>query len=621
MERTTDMIKLFDLEYSIGERTLIHKINASINVCDRIGLVGPNGSGKTTMLRIMKGDLMPSNGYVERRRGLKFGYLPQEDMVLHGSTLIDEVLREYNDCLRQLGIARENISADPHSRESMKACDRAEEMFHRIGGYGYENKAYRVLAGLGFAQEEYDKKVEEFSSGWQMRIVLARILLNKPDVLMLDEPTNHLDIESIQWLEEYLQGFGGAIVAVSHDRYFLDRLFQSPNGVCGIWELDDGIFRTYRSDYTDYLRQSDLRKEKLIQRAKVQEKRVREIEDFIARNKANKSKAKLVRSREKYLARLERIRVERERRRLRVEFPIAEVHSRRLVELKHITKKYGERTIFGNVNLTIEKGDKIALIGKNGAGKSTLSRIICGLEDPTGGERRVSDRLQVGVFSHDLVRALDPKSLVVDEVLKDSLPEVRQKIRTYLGLFLFSGDDINKRVGVLSGGEKTRLVILKSMLTSSNLLVLDEPTYHLDKESTDSIQHAVQLYEGAVVLVTHERDLISAFARRIIEMKGGQVCDYPGDFSYYLRKKRSDSIPDEIKRVPKKKPSKLDMIRSQIAAKEERQDRLRATFMRGVPDSSSKKSRRLFEEYQRLTQEIQDLQEQVDGEVSDVHRK
>ncbi|MDH4209991.1 MAG: ATP-binding cassette domain-containing protein [candidate division WOR-3 bacterium] len=621
MEPTTDMIKLNDLEYSIGERTLIHKVNASINVRDRIGLVGPNGSGKTTMLRIMKGDVMPSNGYVERRRGLKFGYLPQEDMVLHGSRLKDEVLREYNDCLRQLGIARENISADPHSRESMKACERAEEKFHKMGGYGYENKAYRVLAGLGFAQEEYDKKVEEFSSGWQMRIVLARILLNRPDVLMLDEPTNHLDIESIQWLEEYLQAFGGAIIAVSHDRYFLDKLLQSPNGVCGIWELDDGVFRAYRANYTDYLLQSDLRKEKLVQRAKVQEKRVREIEEFIARNKANKSKAKLVRSREKYLGRLERIRVERERRRLRVEFPVAEVHSRRLVELKNITKRYGERTIFRNVNFTIEKGDKIALIGKNGAGKSTLSRIICGLEDPSGGECRVSDRLQVGVFSHDLVRALDPKSMVVDEVLKDSLPEVRQKIRTYLGLFLFSGDDINKKVGVLSGGEKTRLVILKSMLTSSNLLVLDEPTYHLDKESTDSIQHAVQLYEGAVVLVTHDRDLINAFARRIIEMKRGQILDYPGDFSYYLRKKRNDGMPHEMKRVPKKKPSKLDMIKSQIAAKEERQEKLRATFMRGVPDSSSKKSRRLFEEYQRLTQEIQDLQEQLNGEVSDVHRK
>jgi ATP-binding cassette subfamily F protein 3 len=621
MEPTTDMIKLCDLEYSIGERTLIHKVNASINVRDRIGLVGPNGSGKTTMLRIMKGDFMPSSGYVERRRDLKFGYLPQEDMVLHGSRLKDEVLREYNDCLHQLGIARENISADPHSRESMQACERVEERFHKMGGYGYENKAYRVLAGLGFTREEYDKKVEEFSSGWQMRIVLARILLNRPDVLMLDEPTNHLDIESIQWLEEYLQGFGGAIVAVSHDRYFLDKLLQSPNGVCSIWELDDGVFRTYRADYTDYLRQSDLRKEKLVQRAKVQEKRVREIEEFIARNKANKSKAKLVKSREKYLARLDRIRVERERRKLRVEFPVAEVHSRRLVELKNITKKYGERTIFRNVNITIEKGDKIALIGKNGAGKSTLSRIICGLEDPSGGDLRVSDRLRVGVFSHDLVRALDPNAMVVDEVLKDVLPEVRQKIRTYLGLFLFSGDDINKKVGVLSGGEKTRLVILKAMLTSSNLLVLDEPTYHLDKESTDSIQHAVQLYKGAVVLVTHDRDLINAFARHIIEMKRGQIYDYPGDFSYYLRKKRSDSMPGEMKRVPRKKASKIDMMKSQIVAKEERRDKLRATFMRGVPDSSSKKSRRLFEEYQRLTQEIQNLQEQLDGEVSDVHRK
>jgi len=620
MEHSANMIRLFNLDYSVGDRMLVHNVNVTINVHDRIGLIGPNGSGKTTMLRILKGDVMPSGGYVERPRSISFGYLPQEDMVLHGIKLRDEVLREYNDCLRGLETARERISSDPHSRELMLACEHAEEEFHKMGGYGYENKAHRVLAGLGFAEEEYDKKVEEFSSGWQMRIVLARMLLNSPDVLMLDEPTNHLDIESIQWLEEYLQGFGGAIIAVSHDRYFLDKLLHSADGVCSIWELDDGVFRTYRSDYTDYLRQSELRKERLLQRAKVQEKRIREIEDFIVRNKANKSKAKLVKSREKYLMRLERVRVERERRRLRVEFPVAEVHSRRLVELKNIAKRYGDKTIFKNVNIAIEKDDKIALIGKNGAGKSTLSRIICGLERPSLGEHRVSERLQIGVFSHDLVRALDPASTVIDEALKDVLPEVRQKIRNYLGLFLFSGDDINKRVGVLSGGEKTRLVILKAMLKSSNLLVLDEPTYHLDRESTDSILHAVQLYKGAVVLVTHDRDMINVFARRVIEMKDGQIHDYPGDFSYYLRKKMGDSVPRHSKKASGKRPSKLDRIKKQIIAKEERQEKLRATFMRGMPDATSKKSRRLFDEYQRLTQEIQNLQEQLDSEVGDVHR-
>ncbi len=614
------MIKLRDIEYSIGERMLMHKVNASINNNDRVGLVGPNGSGKTTMLRILKGDLLPSNGSVERCRGVKFGYLPQEDMVLHGNTLIDEVLREYNDCMRELVIAREKIGSAPHSRESMLTCERAEEKFQKIGGYGYENKAYRVLSGLGFARDEYDKKVEEFSSGWQMRIVLARILLDNPDVLLLDEPTNHLDIESIQWLEDYLLSFGGAMVVVSHDRYFLDKLLQSSVGVCGIWELDEGFFRTYRANYTDYLRQSHLRKEKLVHRAKVQEKRIKEIEEFIARNKANKSKAKLVKSREKYLARLERIRVERERKRLRLDFPLADVHSRRLVDLKNVTKRYDDKIIFRNINLTIEKGDKIALIGKNGAGKSTLSRIICGFEEPSGGHRRVSERLRVGVFSHDLVRELDPNAMVVDEVLKDALPDVRQKIRNYLGLFLFSGDDINKKVGVLSGGEKTRLVILKAMLMSSNLLVLDEPTYHLDKESTDSIQHAVQLYKGAVVLVTHDRDLINAFARRIIELKGGLACDYPGDFSYYLRKKRGVDVSDQ-KKNSKRKPSRIDIIKKRLTIKEERQERLRATFMRGVPDSHSKKSRRLFEEYQRLTVEIQDLRDRLGREESDVRKE
>jgi len=401
------MLKLDNVEYSIGERTLLSNVCATLNEHDRAGLVGANGSGKTTLLRMIKGEIVPNKGAVVWRRDLKIGYLPQEELVLRGNTLIREVLRDFDGCLEELTKIREQISNSPESKELMKQCELVESRFEAMGGFRYEPEAHKVLAGLGFLESEYDKPVSDFSSGWQMRIVLARILLSRPDLLLLDEPTNHLDIESIQWLEDYLRNFKGAIIVVSHDRYFLDRLLRGTSGSNGIWEIDLATFRTYRTDYTGYLQQSELRKERLLHRAKVQESRIAEIKEFIARNKANKSKARLVHSREKYLARMERVQIEQERRRIRLDFPWVAIHSRRLVELQHLAKAYDGRSLFNGVNLVIEKDDRIALIGKNGAGKSTLSRIICGLEEPSSGVRRASENLQIGLFENPLVGAVD----------------------------------------------------------------------------------------------------------------------------------------------------------------------------------------------------------------------
>jgi ATP-binding cassette subfamily F protein 3 len=612
------MIKLHDIEYSIGERTLLSNAHVSLNRHDRIGLVGANGSGKTTLLRIIKGDITPTRGTVERLKGVNIGYLPQEEIVLSGHTMIAEVLRDYDECLDELTRTRNQFSAEPKSKAVLKEYENVENKFHNMGGYQYEAEAHKILSGLGFCEDEYNRMIGDFSSGWQMRAVLARILLSKPGLLLLDEPTNHLDIESIQWLENYLENFKGAMVIVSHDRYFLDKVLNGTTGNRGIWELDFGTFRTYRTNYTGYLQQSEVRKDRLVHRAKVQEKRVKEIKEFIARNKANKSKARLVKSREKYLARMERVRVEQERRSIRLDFPLVEIHSRRLVELRNVAKYYNGNRVFQHVDLVIENGDKIALIGKNGAGKSTLSRIICGLEEPSEGQRRVSERLHVGMFSQELVRQLDPANSVLDEILKDTNPDLRQNIRNYLGLFLFSGDDVLKKIGVLSGGEKTRLVILKAMLSASNLLVLDEPTFHLDRESTDAIKRAVQSYRGTVILVTHDRDLIESFARRVVELKQGRVFDYPGDFSYYLWKK-SAVHPTHKTAKTSKNESKVEKLERIIRQKEERREKLRQHFMRQTNTVNSKKAKKLFEEYQKLTQEIAELEGQLHPRVSDVH--
>jgi ATP-binding cassette subfamily F protein 3 len=615
---TMIVVKLSDVGYYIGERALLSRASASLNRHDRVGLVGANGSGKTTLLRMINGDVLPSEGSIELRKDTRIGYLPQEEIVLQGHKLIEEVLRDYNACLDDLAKLREQMALEPGSREIYRKYESVEARFQAIGGYQYETEAYKIIAGLGFTKVDHGKTIGDFSSGWQMRIVLARILLRRPDLLLLDEPTNHLDIESIQWLEDYLRNFKGAMVVVSHDRYFLDKILHNAQGTSGIWEIDLGTFRSYRTDYTGYINQSETRKQRLLHRAKVQEKRIGQIKDFIARNKANKSKARVVKSREKYLARMERVQVEQDRRTMKLDFPSVTIHSRRLIELQDVTKTYDGHVVFKRINLVIESGDRIALIGKNGAGKSTLSRIICGIEDPTTGMRRASERLQMGIFSHELVRQLDSTNTVLDEMTIGTSPDVSQKMRTYLGLFLFSGDDVLKRVNVLSGGEKTRLVILKAMLKASNLLVLDEPTFHLDRESTDAIKHALLMYEGTVVLVTHDRDLIESFATRIVELQNGNVHDYPGDFSYYLWKRKDESGVSKQKIVQLKKESRTEQIRRIIIEKEERRSKLRQSFIRQAGVVKSKNARKLFDEYQRLTLEIEELEGQANSESNNV---
>ncbi len=607
------MLKLVDVEYSIGERTLFSELNLNVNVHDRFGLVGANGTGKTTLLRIMRGEVSPTRGRVERHRGSKIGYLPQEEIVLRGHTLVEEVLRDFNLQLERLAEMRKLISDKPSSKEVLRQYEVAEDRFHRFGGYDYESEAYKIIHGLGFTQDDYRKDVREFSSGWQMRIVLARNLLNKPNCLLLDEPTNHLDIESIQWLENYLQNYDGAIIVVSHDRYFLDKILQTTRGTIGIWEIDLGIFRKYRTNYTGYLHESLMRKQRVMQLAKVQEKKIREIKEFIMRNRANKSKAKLVKSREKYLERMVSIQRETERKKIKVRFPVEEVHARRLVELKNVGKEYNGKTVFKNVNLIIERGDRIALIGKNGAGKSTLCRIIAGHERTTYGERRISERLKIGAFSHEILLRLSATHTVFDEALKHASPDIQQHIRGFLGLFLFSGDDVYKKIAVLSGGEKTRLVILKAMCEPSNLLILDEPTYHLDRDSVDAIKQAIASYKGTTILVTHDRDLIASFASRIIELKDGHLFDYPGDYEYYLWK-RGHSQVRQVKKRTEAKESPAERIKRMILQKDARRARLRQSFSRDATVNNPRKSKKLFEEYQRLTEEIEELEDKLSSE-------
>jgi len=606
------MLRLVNIEYSIGKRTLFSEVNLNINLHDRFGLIGANGTGKTTLLRIIKGDITPNAGRIEKTSSINIGYLPQEEIVLHGNALIGEVLKDYNSHISNLSHLRELISENSHSKELMKKYEAAEDNFHKLGGYAYASEAYKVISGLGFVQTDHKKPVQEFSSGWQMRIILARLLLKKCDLLLLDEPTNHLDIESLQWLENYLQNFSNAMIIVSHDRYFLDKILEASSGMSGILELDLGTFRKYHTNYTGYLRESEMRKQRLIQLAETQRKRIAEIKDFIERNRANKARARLVKSREKYLKRMEFIQAERERKKIKLNFPVSEIHSQRLVELKKISKGYDGKMVFKDINLLIQKDDKIALIGKNGAGKSTLCRIIAGYEKPSGGEREVSKKLKIAAFSHEILLKVNPRNTVLDEVAKDAKDEVSQNIRNFLGLFLFSGDDVFKKVGVLSGGEKTRLIILQAMIEPSNLLILDEPTYHLDRDSSDAIKKAIKSYNGTVILVTHNRDLIESFATKILELKDGHLNSYEGDFSYYQWKRKSDDVFQSTRKESKGKKSHSEIIKEQIIQKSKRRDELRNIFTRPSLANNPKKARKLFKEYHRLTEEIEELEKTLE---------
>jgi ATP-binding cassette subfamily F protein 3 len=603
------MLQLIDIEHSIGERTLFSDINININPHDRYGLVGANGTGKTTLLRIILGEVSPTHGYVKKAKGMTIGCLPQEEIVLHGNILITEVLKDYNVYLDKLSKLRTAITEDPYSKNLFKEYGDTENIFQKIGGYDYEAETYKVIHGLGFTKDDHKKLVQEFSSGWQMRIVLARLLLNKPDLLLLDEPTNHLDIESIQWLENYLQNFKGAIIIVSHDRFFLDKFLQGSKGTFGIYEIDIGNFRKYRTNYTGYLQESQTRKQHMLQLAKTQTKRITEIREFIERNRANKSKAKLVKSREKYLERIGRIQVESDRKTIHVHFPVEEIHSQRLIELKNIKKKYEDKVVFQHIDVCIERGDKIALIGKNGVGKSTLCRIIAGYEEPNEGKRKASEKLKIGSFSHEILLRLNPSNTVLEEVAIDAAQEAQQNLRKFLGLFLFSGDDVFKKINVLSGGEKTRLVILKAMIEPTNLLILDEPTYHLDRDSVDAIKQAIHSYQGTIILVTHDRDLITSFATRIIELRNGALFDYPGNYSYYLWKRNGSTV--RTSRLRKPEESASERLKQQIIQKESRRQKLRNTFSRPSLISNPRKAKKLFDEYQRLSEEIEALENRL----------
>jgi ATP-binding cassette, subfamily F, member 3 len=527
------MIHITALHKDFAGRCLFNGVSWRIGRSERIGLVGENGTGKSTLMKIIAGLEEPSSGTMHLAKGTTIGYLPQQGIAVTGRTLFAEAMAALDE-LQEIEAAMSTITATlsgttgvENSELLLQQLGSLEEEFRVKGGYSREATVGTVLKGLGFAPEDWDKECGTFSGGWQMRIALARLLLRQPTLLLLDEPTNHLDIEARNWLESYLCGYPHAVLLVSHDRYFMDQVCRR------ITEVWNQTLTDYVCTYSRYLVEREERVTRLREAKRRQDEEIAKIEDFISRFRFKADKAALVQSRIKQLEKIERIVLPPERKRISFSFPDPPRSGRVVMELAQVTKAYGDHVVLDGISLTVERGEKISLVGHNGAGKSTLMRVLAG-DTVQAGERIVGANVCQDYFAQDQASALDGTRTVYEELLADAPYDRVPVLRDVLGAFLFSGDDIHKKVAVLSGGEQSRLALAKMLLRPSNLLLLDEPTNHLDLFSKDVLLDALQSFTGSVVFVSHDRYFINALATRTVAVGGGSIRSYYGNYDEYL---------------------------------------------------------------------------------------
>ena len=544
------MISLDNLTVSYGGWTLFDSISFLINEKDRIGLVGRNGAGKTTLLRIITGEQQPTEGCVTINGECSIGYLPQQMRVADTTTLKAETEKAFDEVLRlEAEIASLTCAiterTDYESEEYADLLHRlndVQDRYHILGGDTREADIEKTLLGLGFKRTDFDRATSEFSGGWRMRIELAKLLLRRPSIFLLDEPTNHLDIESIQWLEEYLKNYNGAVLLISHDKAFLD------NVTTRTVELSLGHIYDYKVPYSKFV---ELRAERRAQQMAAyenQQKLIEKTEEFIEKFRYKPTKSNQVQSRIKQLERLERIEVEEEDlATLNIKFPPAPRSGQIVAEIKEVGKSFGEKHIFSGANFTIERGQKIALVGRNGEGKTTMARMIIGELDSTEGSIRLGANVNIGYYAQNQDDLMDGEFTVFDTLDRVAVGDIRTRLRDILGAFLFRGEDIDKKVKVLSGGERSRLAMARLMLEPYNLLVLDEPTNHMDMRSKDILKRAIQKYDGTVIVVSHDRDFLDGMVEKVYEFRDGGVKEYLGGIYYFLEKRKVESL-QEIER-------------------------------------------------------------------------
>ena len=532
------MLSLQNAGKRFGPRILFLEANWLIRAKEKTALVGANGTGKSTLMKVLAGLETLDYGSLQQTKGMSIGYLPQEGQRLTGRTIFDECLTVFDE-LREMEREVERLSGqlaelDHESAEYETVAERysmLQERFHALDGYALDAQVGTVLTGLGFGKEDWRRQTEEFSGGWQMRIALAKLLLAKPNLLLLDEPTNHLDLETRNWLEDYLHNYPFGYILISHDRYFLDVTIDR---TVEIWNKR---LNTYQGNYSKFLAQKEERRAQLEAAYRNQREQIEHLEAFINRFRAQATKAKQVQSRIKELEKIERIEIPEEEPVIHFKFPQPQPSGRMVVEVENLSKSYGEKQVLNNVRFNIERGDRIALVGVNGAGKSTLIKLLTGVEMPTAGTIKLGHNVISEYFAQDQYKVLDPEARMLDDISRAAMKVPEVELRSLLGCFLFSGDDVFKPLGVLSGGERNRFALARILVSPSNFLLLDEPTNHLDMRAKDVLLEAVAAFSGTVIFVSHDRYFIDRLATRVLEVENGTVLSYEGNYEDYTRKK------------------------------------------------------------------------------------
>ena len=565
------MISLDNLTVSYGGWTLFDNISFLINPKDRIGLVGKNGAGKTTLLRIITREQQPTSGAVTLNGDCTIGYLPQTMRVADTTTLAEETAKAFEEVLRleaEIEALTREIAerTDYESSEYEQLLHRlndAQDHYHILGGETRDADIEKTLLGLGFKRSDFGRATSEFSGGWRMRIELAKLLLRRPSIFLLDEPTNHLDIESIQWLEEYLRNYNGAVLLISHDRAFLDNVTNRTV------ELSLGKITDYKVSYSKYVVLRAERRAQQMAAYENQQRMIEKTEEFIEKFRYKPTKSNQVQSRIKQLERLDRLEIEEEDlATLNIKFPPAPRSGQIVAEISEAGMSFGEKHVFSGANFVIEKGDRIALVGRNGEGKTTLARMLIGQLTPTEGSVRLGANVNIGYYAQNQDDLMDGDFTVYDTLDRVAVGDIRTRLRDILGAFLFRGEDSDMKVKVLSGGERARLAMARMMLEPRNLLVLDEPTNHMDMRSKDILKNAIMKYDGTVVVVSHDREFLDGMVEKVYEFRDGGVKEYLGGIYYFLEKRKLESLQEiERRDAPAKMPAKGDEPKPAVSGK------------------------------------------------------
>ncbi len=594
------MLAVDNITVSFGGYELLNGISFLINPKDRIGLVGKNGAGKSTMLKIICGQQSPTSGAVTRNADCTIGYLPQQMKVADTTTLLDEMNKAFGEVveiehrIERIGeqIAVRTDFESPEYEKLLHSLNDATDRYNILGGQTRDADIEKTLLGLGFARTDFGRPTSHFSGGWRMRIELAKLLLSRPSLLLLDEPTNHLDIESIQWLEGYLKDYNGAVVLISHDRAFLDGVTTRTI------ELLLGKAYDYKVPYSRYVELRNERRQQQMAAYNNQQRLIEKSEEFIERFRYKPTKSNQVQSRIKQLEKLERIEVDEEDlSALNIKFPPSPHCGQIVAEVKQAAMSFGEHRVFSGADITIERGQKIALVGRNGEGKTTFARMLIGQIAPTDGSIRLGASVKIGYYAQNQDDLMDGEFTVYDTLDKVAVGDIRTRLRDILGAFLFRGGDIDKKVKVLSGGERSRLAMARLMLSPCNLLVMDEPTNHMDMRSKDILKNALQNYDGTLVVVSHDRAFLDGLVDKVYEFRDGGVKEYLGGIYYFLEKRKLESL-------------------RQVEIKEKTPDKTPAPSVKGREDYLQKKEadkavRRVQNAIERQEKTITELEEQI----------